>query len=173
MLMIYISPASAQYSYELVIPPDAENAALFGINKAGKVVGRTFDSEFEYSFEYDMKKGLYMPISEEFKVRGINNAGVMVGDVEGDCAIRDKDGTITTFSPTSYDYYCEARGVNGDGKVSGFEIDDGVWSGFIYDSEYDTSETFLSSRQTFAQGIDAKGQIVGSVYLPAGDVFPP
>jgi len=39
MLMIYISPASAEYSYQLVIPPGAENASLFGINNAGKVVG--------------------------------------------------------------------------------------------------------------------------------------
>ena len=60
MLMIYISPASAEYSYQLLIPPGAEHAILFGINNAGKVVGEAYDDfAFLYSFEYDMKKGRY------------------------------------------------------------------------------------------------------------------
>ena len=51
MLMIYISPASAEYTYQLVIPPGAENAQALGINNAGTVVGQTFDDfGFGYSF---------------------------------------------------------------------------------------------------------------------------
>ena len=174
MLMIYISSASAEYNYQLVTPPGAENASLFGINKAGKVVGRTFnDLGFLGSFEYDMKKGLYTPISGEFDAIGINNQGVMVGDVEGVCAIREKDGHLTFFYPHSgtENPICYARGVNADGKVSGFVRDDDVWFGFIYDSEYDTYEEFLHSPVTIANGINAQGQNVGSVYQFGGDVY--
>jgi uncharacterized membrane protein len=160
----------------LVIPPGAENAQTLGINNAGTVVGTTFDEfEFGYSFTYDMKKGKYTTISNEFGPLEISNSGVMVGDVDGVCAIRDKDGTITTFFPPSWtvDSFCQARGVNPDGKVSGFEIDEfGEWLGFIYDSEYGTYEEFLPSPQTFAQGINAQGQIVGSVFLDADEASP-
>jgi len=174
MLMVYISTASAEYSYQLVIPPGAENANLFGINKAGKVVGRTFnDLGFLGSFEYDMKSGVYTNLEEGFRAFGISNSGVMVGDVDGVCAIRDKKGNITTFFPPAYteNSFCQARGVNANGKVSGFVIDDDVWFGFIYDSEYDTYEEFLHSPVTIANGINAQGQNVGSVYRFGGDVY--
>ena len=175
MLMIYISPASAEYTYQLIIPPGAENAQTLGINNAGTVVGATFgDSGFGYSFTYDMKKGEYTTISNEFGVIEISNPGVMVGDVDGVCAIRDKKGNITPLFPPSWtpDSFCQARGVNPDGKVSGFEIDEfGDWLGFIYDPEYGTYEEFLPSPQTIAQGINAQGQNVGSVTLDADEAY--
>jgi hypothetical protein len=175
MLMIYISPASAEYTYQLVIPPGAENAQTLGINNAGTVVGATFgDSEFGYSFTYDMKKGEYTTISNDFAVIDISNSGVMVGNVNGVCAIRDKKGNITPLFPPSWtvDSFCQARGVNPDGKVSGFEIDVfGEWLGFIYDPEYGTYEEFFPSQQTIAQGINAQGQNVGSVFLFEDDAY--
>jgi hypothetical protein len=176
VMMICSLPAYADYSFQLIIPPGAENAQALGINNAGTVVGGAFGGlNTGYSFTYDMKKGEYTNIGSEFNVLEISNSGVMVGDVEGVCAIRDKDGTITTFFPPSYtvDSFCQARGVNPDGKVSGFQIhgfDD--WLGFIYDSEYDTYEEFLPSPQTIAHAINAQGQNVGSVFLFEGEAYP-
>ena len=179
MLMIYISPASAEYSYQLVIPPGAEHANLFGINNAGKAVGEAFDdSGFLYSFEYNIKKGLYTTITEEFDAIGISNPGVMVGSggyYLSECAIRDKGGNLTLFYPPSWteNSFCAGRGVNPDGKVSGFVVDEFGWfTGFIYDSEYGTYEEFLPSPQTIAHGINAQDQNVGNVYLFAGDAYP-
>jgi hypothetical protein len=175
MLMIYTSPAHADYSFQLVIPPGAEHAQTLGINNAGTVVGATFDDVGPgYSFTYDMNKGEYTTISNEFTVIDISNPGVMVGDVDGVCAMRDKKGNITPLFPPSWtvESFCQARGVNPDGKVSGFEIDEfNVWLGFIYDSENDTYEEFLPSPQTIAQGINAQGQNVGSVTLDAEEAY--
>jgi hypothetical protein len=180
MLMICTSSAYAEYSYQLVIPPDAENASLLGINNAGKVVGRvSADSEFLYGFVYDMKSGVFTNLEEGFNAVGISTSGVMVGsNADGICTIRDKDGTFTTFFPPSYTpgSFCTGRAVNPDGKVSGFvvtEVDEiEIWTGFIYDSEYGTFEEFLPSLQTIAQGIDAQGQNVGSVFLFSGEAYP-
>jgi len=95
----------------------------------------------------------------------------------GLCTIREKDGTLTYFYPPSWtvNSFCTGRGVNPDGKVSGFVIGEGedpVWFGFIYDSEYGTYEEFLPSWQTIAHGINAQGQNVGSVGLDPDEVYP-
>jgi hypothetical protein len=179
MLMIYISPASAEYSYELVIPPGAQYATLFGINNAGKVVGEVYDDfDFLYSFKYDMKKGVYTNLGEDFDAIGINNPGVMVGsggDYLSECAIRDKGGNLSFFYPPSWTEFsfCAGRGVNPDGLISGFVVDESnVFTGFIYDSEYGTYEEFLSSPQTIAHGINAQGQNAGSVDLDPDEAYP-
>jgi hypothetical protein len=177
MLMIYSSPASAEYNFQLVIPPGVENASTNGINNAGKVTGFGWDRDGVngFSFIYDMKSGEYTTTSDDVGVLDISNAGVMVGDVDGVCAIRDKKGKITLFNPPSFGAgsFCQARGVNSNGKVSGIEIDaDGGWLGFIYDSKHGTYEEFFPSPQTIAQGINAQGQNVGSVFLDADEAFP-
>ncbi len=173
-MMICSFSVHAEYSFQVVIPPEADYAQASGINNAGKVVGNTEFGEGP-SFMYDMKRGEYTVI-DEMVVYEISNSGVMVGRVgDGVCAIRDKGGNITTFSPPSMtdDSGCEARGVNPDGQVSGYEIDEfGNWLGFIYDSEYDTYEEFLPSWGTLANAINAQGQNVGSVYLFADEAYP-
>jgi hypothetical protein len=174
LVIICSLPAYAEYTYQLVIPPAAENANLFGINNAGKTVGGAFNDDFDflYGFEYDMKTGVYRNLGEDFDVIEINNPGVMVGTdlsvLNGVCTIRDKAGNLTAFYPDSWteNSFCQARGVNPDGKISGFLIDeDNIFTGFIYDPEYGTSEEFLVSFQTIANGINAQGQNVGSVFL--------
>jgi hypothetical protein len=175
VLTVYTSPAYAEFSYQLIAPPGALFTQTLGINNAGIVTGRADDGVTSFSFTYDMKSGEYTEISNEFVVFEISNSGVMVGSVDNFCAIRDKNGNVTTFFPPPYapDSVCRARGVNPDGKVSGFVADgDGVWLGFIYDSEYGTFEEFLPSPQTIAQGIDAQGQNVGSVFLFPDEAYP-
>ena len=165
-------PAHAEYTFQVIIPPEADFAQTFGINNAGKVVGGTI----EFSFVYDMKKGEYTDISSEMAVLEISNSGVMVGRVDDDCAIRDKKGNITLLYPPSLpaNYVCSGRGVNQDGKVSGFVFDGdtGDWFGFIYDPEYETYEEFLPSPQTIAHAINAQGQNVGNVTLVADEAYP-
>jgi hypothetical protein len=178
--MICSLPAYAEYTYQLVIPPGAPNANLFGINNAGKAVGAAFDDfgYYLYSFEYDMKRGVYTAISDEFDAIGISSNGVMTGsggDFLNVCAIRDKDGTLTFFYPPSWtpDSFCQGRSVNPDGKFSGLNFDEfGIWTGFIYDPEYGTFEEFLPSLQTIAHGINAQGQNVGSVFLYPDEAYP-
>lgn len=175
ILMIYAFPVSAEYSYQLVTPPGAVFAQTFGINNAGKVTGGADDGATTFNFIYNMKTGEYSTIDTEMGVLDISNSGVIVGDIDGICAIRDKKGNITTLLPPSslVDSFCQARGVNSKGKVSGFEIDGaGGWLGFVYDPKKDTYEEFLPSSQTFAHGINAQGQIAGSIALNEDDAFP-
>jgi hypothetical protein len=183
VMMIFSLPAHAEYSYQLLAPPGAIFSQTFGINNVGTVTGAADDGVTYYSFTYDMKNGEYTEIGDEFIVFEISNSGVMVGSVDDVCAIRDKKGNVTTFFPPSYTAgsVCRARGVNPDGKVSGFVIDtngtpnnpgDDVWLGFIYDSEYGTYEEFLPSPQTITQAINAQGQNVGSVFLFEDEASP-
>lgn len=170
LAMICSLPVLAEYSYQLVLPPGADNARLWGINNAGTAVGWFFNGVGYTSFEYDIKKGGYTMLGDDFIAMEISNTGVMVGNpgyAPWMCAIRDKEGTVTELYPPSWNdavSVCDARGVNADGKVSGFVTDvDGVFWGFIYDPEYDTFEEFLPSSRTIGQGINAQGQHVGSV----------
>jgi hypothetical protein len=168
ILMIGSRPASAEYSYQMIGPPGGLVSNAWGINNAGMVAGQYFDGISDLSFIYDMKRGGYTTIDNGFLVYGISNNGMMVGEVGGVCAIRDKGGNITEFYPPSFGpgSTCVARAVNSNDKVSGFLIDDsGNWLGFIYDSRHGTYEEFLPSFQTLPQGINAQGQNVGSVFL--------
>lgn len=170
LAMICSLPALAEYSYQLVLPPGADNARLWGINNAGTAVGWFFNGVGYTSFEYDIKQGEYTMLGDDFIAMEISNTGVMVGnpgDAPWKCAIRDKEGNLTLLYPPSWDEdwsVCDARGVNPDGKVSGFvtDIDDVFW-GFIYDPEYGTFEEFLPSTRTIGQAINAQGQHVGSI----------
>jgi hypothetical protein len=178
LAMVFCQPAHADYDFELVIPPGADSARLFGINDAGKAVGIASEDQngFFYSFEYDMKKGQYTVVSDEISVIGIANSGVMVGSADGICGMIGQQGNFTTFFPPSNipGSFCQARAVNPDGKISGFVVDElnGIWTGFIYDSEYGTFEEFLPSLQTIAQGINSSGQNVGSVFLFPEEAYP-
>ena len=170
MLMVYTSPAYAEYTYQLLSPPGALVTNAWGINNSDKVVGWAYDESWAiFSYEYDMKKGRYTILGYDFVAMEISNTGLMVGNpgaTPWKCAIRDKKGDITLLYPPSWDdevSVCDARGVNPDGKVSGFVTDEtGVWWGFIYDPEYDAFEEFLPSSRTIGHAINAQGQQAGS-----------
>jgi hypothetical protein len=177
LAMLLSLPAHADYRFQLVIPPGAESARTFGINDAGMVVGQASDEiGTNYSFTYDLINDEYAVVSDEIDLLGIANSGVMVGSVDGICGMIDQEGNFTTFFPPSNipDSFCQARGVNPDGKISGFVLDgfSDIWTGFIYDAEYGTFEEFLPSLQTIAQGINSLGQNVGSVFLSPEEAYP-
>ena len=178
MLVVFTSTAYAEYSFQLVKPPGAFDANLFGINNAGKAVGNVFDEfGFTESYIYDMKKGTFESLPD-FDAIDISNPGLIVGSAGpfyDTCAILDKEGNVSYFYPPSWteNSFCQARGANPDGLVSGFLIDEFGWfTGFIYDSEYGTFEEFLGSPQTIAQRINAQGQNVGSVFLFPNEAYP-
>jgi hypothetical protein len=175
ILMIGSSPASAEYDYQMLIPPGALSASAFGINNAGMVGGQGFDGVTEFSFTYDMKRGEYVPVGDGFLVYEISNNGVMVGSIGDEiCAIRDKSGNVSEFYPPSFGpgSICIGRAVNSNDKVSGFLVDDvGGFLGFVYDIKQGTYEEFLPSFQTIAQGINSPGQNVGSVFLFPGEAY--
>ena len=170
LAMVCSLPAYAEYTYQLLTAPGGLATYAFGINNGGKVVGWAYDETWSaFSYEYDMKKGGYTILGYDFLAMEISNTGFMVGNpgyAYWMCAVRDKQGNVTPLYPPSWNdavSLCDARGVNPDGKVSGFVTDeDGVWWGFIYDPEYDTFEEFLPSSRTIGSAINAQGQQAGS-----------
>lgn len=175
LLMIYSLPARAEYTFELVNPPGALYIQAFGINSQGIVTGNADDGEAAFGFAYDSKSGEYTKNSDGFRALDISNSGVMVGNVDDICAMRDQTGNVTEFFPPSFGAgsSCQARGVNSNGKVSGFEVDaDGIFLGFVYDSNSGTYEEFLPSAWTITHALNAQGQNVGSVRLETDQAFP-
>jgi len=73
LAMICSLPAYAEYSYQLVLPPGADNAVLWGINNAGTAVGWFFNGVGYTSFEYDIKKGGYTMLGDDFIAMEISN----------------------------------------------------------------------------------------------------
>ena len=178
MLVVFTSASYAEYSFQLVRPPGAVDANLFGINNAGKAVGNAFDEfSFTESYVYDMNRGTFESLPE-FDSIDISNPGMIVGAAGpfyDTCAILDKQGNVTYFYPPSWTEfsYCTARGANPNGLVSGFTIGQfGGFTGFIYDSNHGTFEEFLHSPQTITHGINAQGQNVGSVVLFPDEAYP-
>jgi len=187
MLMLCALPAHAQYSFQKVSFPGAIFDQVFGINNSGKVVGLTLtdDGADIFGFVYDMKRDEYTPIPELRAVLGISHSGVMAGTVlDGAgvsvCVSRDRKGVVTPFFPpvASADpaTSCISRGINATGKVSGYERGATGFIGFVHDPKKGTFEEFLPTAPnelTIAQGINAKGQVVGNVrYRDADRVYP-
>lgn len=177
--------AHAQYSYQLLSFPGAEFTDAFGINNAGYVVGGVYSTQGDapFGYIYNLKSGKYTPVPEVDSLLGINNPGATVTSIVDDlgvnvCVVRGKNGGLTPFYPPAAmanpATACFARAINSSGKVSGWEIDPdtGLWSGFIYDTNEGTSVEFLPSVQTIAQGIDARGRVIGSVFLNANEAYP-
>lgn len=173
VMLGYSASAQAEYSFRIISPPGAEFAQTFGINNAGKVTGGASDGIDGFSFIYDIGSDTYTVLAGDFGPLDINNAGAMVGGMDGSCAISDKHGNVTLLSPPNAGSACLGRGINDRGDVSGVEIDgDGIWRGFIHDPKKGTYVEFLPSPQTFAHAINSRGDVAGSVFLFADDAFP-
>ena len=173
ILLGYSPTAQAEYSFQVIDPPGAQFSQTFGINNAGTVTGNANDGVDSFAFMYDIRTGTYTVLAGDFTPLDINNSGAMIGSVGGDCAIRDKNGNVMVFSAPTAGATCFGRGINSNGTVSGFDIDeDGIWSGFIHDPKKGTFTQFLPSRQTIAHAINGRGDVAGSVFLFADEAFP-
>ena len=175
--------AQADFEFELIDHPDADDTQVFGINDRGDVVGNGIDVA-TLPFVFASKKGTLTDVAPaagfaDTSILGISDSGVMVGSVDDSLVapittsgmIRSKDGSFTVFSHPDADSFTQARGVNIKGLVTGFRDDLNVISvGFIYDPKSDTfTDLNPTSFFTIAQGINSKGEVVGSSNFLAAD----
>jgi hypothetical protein len=118
----------------------------------------------------------------ETAVLGISDFGILVGSVTSldlltqSGFILKKNGTSTVFDHPDAVSFTQARGVNNKGLVTGFRdsADDPFAHGFIYDPKTDTFTDIVPSLLTIAQGINSRGDVVGSaIFFNADDPCPP
>ena len=167
--------APVSYDYQQIDYPGAPDTRVFGINDGGDVVGNGTIVPDRFPFVYASRKGTFTNVApldgySRTVVLGINDPGVMVGSVTNldettrSGFIRDEEGNFTVFSHLDAVSSTIPRGVNNKGLVTGFRDDlNATTVGFIYDPK---SGTFTNlnptSFLTFAQGINSKGEVVGS-----------
>ena len=178
--------AQAQYKYEVFDHPDADGIQVFGINDRGDVVGNVTDEVGGVPFVYASKKGTVTDVApsaghSDTGVLASNDAGVMVGSVLDltetmtSGFIRDKQGNYTIVDHPLGVGFTQFRGVNNKGLVTGFRGDASVNTiGFIYDPKSNTfTDLNPTSWFTIAQGINSKGEVVGSSnFTPETDPCP-
>ena len=171
------------YDFVTIDPPGGLFTALNGVNGSGTAVGGAeYSDDSRSNFRFDLRTGETTPVPTElgglsFTPLGINDAGTIVGALGGGDdslgAILDKKGQYTTFAIPGF-AATVARAVGPAGLVSGYAIagpDD--WSGFLYDPGTGSTDLFLTgSQQVIPQGINARGQLVGSVALPVDGAYP-
>jgi len=180
--------AQAQYRYEVFDHPDADGIQVFGINNRGDVVGNVTDEVGGTPFVYDSKKGTVTDVAPsaghlDTGLVASNDAGVMVGSVVNLAEtmtsgfIRDGQGNFTIVDHPLGVGFTQFRGVNNIGLVTGFRADASVninIVGFIYDPKSVTfTDIIPTSYNTIAQGINSKGEVVGSSnFTPETDPCP-
>jgi hypothetical protein len=187
MLMIYSLPARAGgYTYEPIDPLANGLVQAFGVDQPGNVTGNVDPGDGEHiGFIWDTKSGELTLVPEVMTLFDLNNDGEGSAIVTGDdgesvCALRDRDGVITTFDPPSIQdgllTDCNARGRNASGVVSGWEVGVNGWVGFIHNPKKGTFEEFLPTarnEQTIVGQINARGELAGSVwYRTEDEVYP-
>lgn len=178
-----LSLTASAYDFVTIDPPGGVFTTLSGLNGSGTAVGSTtFADDSSVSFRYEVRTGTSTPLPAgpgglAFVALGINDSGTIVGAL-GDAdssqgAILDKKGRFTTFTIPGF-ASTTPRAVGPSGLVSGYAIaGPGDWSGFLYDPKNGSVELFLTgSSQVIPQGINARGQLVGSVNLPADGAYP-
>ncbi len=178
--------AQADFNYELVDHPDTDDTQVFGINDRGDVVGNGIDVA-KLPFVFASKKGTLTNVAPmagaDTSVLGISDAGIMVGSVDNDAFIRDKKGNFAVFSHPDAVSFTQARAVNNKGLVTGFRDHSNLGStiyGFIHDPKRDTYTDIIppdDHAQSIAQGINSKGEVVGSAFFfnaddPCGNSSP-
>ena len=171
-----LAHAQADYDYQTIDYPGTDYTQVFGINARGHVVGTASDEESCFPFVYHSKNATFTDVApvagfDCTHVLGISDSGYLVGGVTTDDPfsrsglILDKSGNVTLFDHPDAFSETMARGVNNDGLVTGYidTIDPNeILRGFIYDPETGTFTDIDPSIFTIAQGINSKGDVVGS-----------
>jgi uncharacterized membrane protein len=186
-------PAHAAFAFLQVDYPGVNYSAggsteLFGINDEGTAVGiaQIDSSSPEFSFRYDIKSHVFTPIPDYANcatcytlANGIDNGGTIVGGESQDGLTTEfafvlKQGAFELLSRPGSRKFTEARGVNAQGLISGYALNDadGSYSGFIYDPVSNVWTDVLPSYTTIAQGLNDRDELVGNVYLNAGIACP-
>ena len=169
--------AQAQgYDYQSIDYPGASFSNAFGATQSGDVVGNGSIDPDRFPFIYDIKKGTFTNIApvagyDFTSVIGISDTGGVVGSVDDAAAgitsglILARNGMATVFDHPSAAGFTQARGVNNLGLVTGYRAVDSATefaAGFIYDPTTNTFTDIVPSFFTLPQGINARGDVVGS-----------
>jgi len=176
VLLVAPIPAQAQadYDYQVIEHPGADFVQMFGINDRGDAVGNASAAGSTIPFVYRTKKGTFMDVPpvagyDSTSILGISDSGVLVGSVRNlstgvdSGVIIDKKGKATVFDHPDAATFTQARGVNNRGLVTGFrDSASGEVSGFIYDPKKGSFIDIVPSFFTIAQGINSRGDVVGS-----------
>jgi uncharacterized membrane protein len=180
--------AQAEYAYQTIDHPGAPDTQVFGINDRGDVVGAGFAAPRLFPFVYGTKKGVLTDVPpvagyDATSVLGISDSGILVGSVRNDDPfwvrglMLDRKGSATVFDYPNAVSFTQARGINNMGLVTGYRDsveEDVAREGFIYDPKTDTFTDIVPSYFTIAQGINARGDVVGSaIFFSSGDPCAP
>ena len=183
-LLVWPLAAQAQYEYVSIDYPGGVDTQVFGVNNRGIVVGNAVSEPDTFPFIYASKKGDFTDLAplagfSATAVLGINDSGVTVGSVvslDGTTRsgfIRDQAGNFTVFDHPAAVSNTSPRAVNIRGLVTGYRdsTDDqfAPENGFIYDPKNGSFIDIVPSLFTIAQGINAKGDVVGSAVFWADD----
>ncbi len=183
---------AAGYRYTTIDYPGALCTSGWGINDSGDVLGTAAFSVdcsgTTFSFIYHAINGTFtvlptVPGAVATTAIGINQWGVIVGSAGDGTATTDvglilNQGAFTFFThPGSL--FTQGRAIGNSGIVTGYSIDSASNDiPFIYDptrnSFIDITVPGLRPFPSFsvAQGINGKGEVVGSFNLYADSVYP-
>ncbi len=177
--------AQGPYDYESFNSPGSTSDQVFGINNRGDAVGNGTIAPDGIPYVYDTKKGGFTNVTPvagfvDTAVLGISDKGVLVGSVfDGSVdsgLIIDKNGASTVFDHPDAVSFTQARGVNNKGLVTGFHDSPSDQfapeNGFIYDPKTDTFTDIVPSIFTIAQGINSRGDVVGSAIFDGTFGYP-
>lgn len=177
-----LAQAQTEYDYQTIDYPGGDFEQVFGVNDRGDVVGNALDEDGNcLPFVYDTKKATFRdvtPVSgfDCTSILDISDSGILVGRVSdffsSSGLILDKEGNAIVFDHPDAVSGTEARGVNNDGFVTGIAfVSDGgdeQLRGFIFDPGTGTFMDIVPSISTLAQGINSKGDVVGSAFFATG-----
>lgn len=183
--MVASFQAQAEYKYTLVDYPGAVTTLFWGVNDAGLIVGQAslvdpVNGPF-FDFTYNPGKGVFTPIpdvpgSADTSAIGLNDRGTLVGNTSPDgvatrAFILDKKGEHTVFTQPGWDD-TRARAIGSSGKVTGYSstADFSNFTGFIYNPKDGSfiDIDFPNSSTVIPQGINGRGDVVGSVVFRPG-----
>lgn len=179
-LLPFAARAQVDYEYEQVDFPNAPGTQIFGINQPGRAVGNGFGPTSALPFVYDTKQGSFTAVEPaagflSTSIMGVNNRGDLAGSVVRQSFVisgylLDKEGVETVFDHPQASGGTQARGINSQGLVTGFRDSadpETFFAGFIYDPASGAFTDIVPSFRTIAQGINSRGDVVGSaVFLP-------
>src|SRR5437870_6022328 len=139
--------------------PNEPFPSLNGINDHGDIVGSTAVRGFLLS--NGIFTTLVAPSTEDIPVPfGINNSGDIVGDLGGDAFLLSK-GQYTLFRVPGSGF-TEARGINDNGDIVGFWMDEeGSIHGYVRTTRTFTEITLPIASTVAVNAINNSGHIVG------------
>lgn len=173
--------AQDAYDYAPIDYPGADRSQVFGVNERGDAIGNAFadgpgGTIDRFPFVYDIRKDRFTLVDDvagfdATSVLANNNRGDIVGSVFDEAIPResgvliDKKGRAEVFDHPDAVSVTQPRAINNRGVVTGFRDNNDPFDfqvGWIYDPKRGTFTDIVPSAATIAQGINGRGDVVGS-----------